>query len=44
MEDVLAESGSMTILDSDLKSLLPLLQLGSDANPTPSAHRREGQK
>jgi len=44
MEEVLAESGSKTILDSDLPSLLPMLQVGSEDNGATGAGRKEGQK
>jgi membrane protease subunit HflK len=44
MEEVLAESSSKTILDSDLQGLLPMLQVGSEDNPTASPRRKEGQK
>ena len=44
MEEVFAESGSKTILDSDLRSLLPLLQLGTEDNGRTDASQKEKQK
>jgi membrane protease subunit HflK len=44
MEEVLAESGSKTILDSDLKGLLPMLQVGSEDKGGTGDARKERQK
>jgi membrane protease subunit HflK len=44
MEDVLAESDSKTILDSDLQGLLPMLQVGAGDGPTTATRQKEGQK
>jgi membrane protease subunit HflK len=44
MEEVLGESGSKTILDSDLRGLLPMLQVGSEENITSGAARKEKQR
>lgn len=44
MEEVLAESGSKTILDSDLQGLLPMLQVGSEDKGGTGAARKERQK
>lgn len=44
MEDVLGAAGSKTILDSDLRSLLPMLQVGSEEINKPDAVRKEKQK
>lgn len=43
MEEVLAELGSKTILDSDLPSLLPLLPVGSDDHLRTDPGRKEKQ-
>jgi membrane protease subunit HflK len=44
MEEVLAESGSKTILDSDLQGLLPLLQVDSKNNGATGADEKVRQK
>ena len=44
MEEVLAESGPKTILDSDLPSLLSTLQVGSEDNGRNAPDRKEKQK
>jgi membrane protease subunit HflK len=40
MEEVLSQSGPMTVLDSDLKGLVPLLQLQTEANEALPPGRR----
>jgi membrane protease subunit HflK len=42
MEEVLATSGPKTIIDAELRGLVPLLQLGSESGPTNPA--RKGAK
>jgi membrane protease subunit HflK len=44
MEEVLAQSNSKTILDGDLPSLLPVLDVGSENNGAPGADRKEVRK
>ena len=43
MEEVLAASGPKTVIDADLKGLVPLLQLDSDNSDGSSANRKEGK-
>ena len=44
MEEVLAQAGSKTILDSDLQGLLPMLQVGTKDNGGAGAGGKEQQK
>jgi membrane protease subunit HflK len=39
MEEVLATSGPKTIIDAELRGLVPLLQLGSESGPTNPARK-----
>jgi membrane protease subunit HflK len=43
MEEVLTSTGPKTVVDADLRGLVPLLQLGSDAPAAPGRVRKESQ-
>ena len=43
MEEVIRGSGPKTVIDADLKGLLPLLQLGADTRPAVRPRKKEGK-
>lgn len=44
MQEVISGSGPKTIVDADLKGLVPLLQLGEGSQPTVSPQKKEARK